>query len=92
MIIRHVPLICLFAGLTACANVNPEHFRGPSGRDAYTMRCSQMGRTWAKCYTKAGELCPKGYNIIDQQPGMLTVPYGGSIIAVPKQTLVVECR
>ena len=79
-------------GLTACAEVNPEHFRGPSGKDAYTMRCSGFGRTWAKCYTKAGEICPNGYNIVSQHSGTIAIPYGGSIIAAPKQTLVVECK
>ena len=88
---RKLIIAVALIGLTACAEIKPEYFKGPSGKDAYTMRCSSLGRTWAKCYTKAGEICPDGYNIIGQHSSTTAVPYAGGIIAAPKQTLVVEC-
>lgn len=58
-------LIC-----TSCAN-EPTRITGPSGRDAYTLRCHGMGRTLEKCYQKAGELCPNGYNLIDNSTNVV---------------------
>jgi hypothetical protein len=78
--------------LSSCASVSPQKFNGPNGKNAYSMRCSGMGRTWDKCYQKAGELCQNGYNIIQQSSSTVAVPYGNSIIAAPRQTLAIECK
>ncbi len=56
------------------------------------MKCSGMGRSWDKCFVKAGELCPAGYNVISQTSGTVAVPVGGSIMAAPKQALAIECK
>ena len=91
MKIRILLLVVMLNGCTA-ASVNPQPFTGPSGNTAYSMRCSGMGREWADCYKSAGELCSNGYNIIDQATGTIAVPVGGSFMAAPKQTLVIECK
>ena len=78
-------------GLTACA-VEPEQGREPSGKDVYTMRCSGLGQTWAKCYTMARKRCPSGYYIVNRHSGTKTVLFNRRTITVPKQTLVVECK
>ena len=85
-------VLTFLLALAACAEVTPEYFKGPNGRDAYVMRCSGLGRTWAKCYAKAGEICPSGYEVVGQQSGTVAVPVEGGIIAAPRQTLVVECK
>jgi len=74
-------ILAALVGLAACA-VQPEYFKGPSGKDAYTMGCSGIGRGWNKCFTKAAELCPNGYNVINS----ITLPW------VQTRTLVVECK
>lgn len=81
--------------LTACTtmDIEPQKFRGPSGNDAYSMRCSGMGRTLDACYQKAGELCPNGYTIIDRASGTVAVPTtGGGVIAAPQHNLAIECK
>lgn len=79
--------------LAACATIEPQKFRGPSGNDAYSMRCSGMGRTLDACYQKAGELCPNGYTIIDRTSGTVAVPAtGGGVIAAPQHNLAIECK
>jgi len=79
--------------LGACASINPQPFSGPNGRQAYSMRCSGMGRTLSACYQKTGELCPAGYNIIDRASGTVAVPvYGGGIVAAPQHNLAIECK
>lgn len=81
-----VLILLLVAG---CAvPIKPEPFTGPSGRQAYTMACSGMGRTLAQCYQKAGELCPSGYNIVDRVSSVGGYPNG---MAFTSQRLVVEC-
>lgn len=79
--------------LTGCADVRPEGFVGPEGGQAYSMRCSGMGRDWEDCYRKAAELCPNGYSVIGQQSATVGVPTsdGGTLMA-PRQSLAVECK
>ena len=79
--------------LVSCASVQPQEFRGPNGKTAYSMRCSGMRRTLDDCYKKAGELCPSCYNIIDRASGTVAIPVtGGGILAAPQHNLAVECK
>lgn len=86
---KKTALLALLA-LTGCAAVAPEPFQGPSGKQAYSMKC---GRDWINCYNDAGRLCPNGYNIIDQSTGNpVLVPVGNSVAAVSKKHMAVECK
>lgn len=78
--------------LTSCAAIEPNQFIGPNGKQAYSMKCSGMGRTLDACYQKAGELCPHGYIIIDRASGTVAIPVNGSIMATPQHNLAVECK
>src|SRR5947208_17099837 len=71
--------------LVSCASVQPQEFRGPNGKTAYSMRCSGMGRTLDDCYKKAGELCSSGYNIIDRASGTVAVPVNGGGVSARRQ-------
>lgn len=83
----------LIAVLAGCANVSPTPFQGPNGKQAYSMRCSGMGRTMDACFQAAGEMCPGGYQIIDRASGTVAMPaYGGGIMAAPRESLVIECK
>ena len=80
------------AVLAGCASaVNPQTFVGPSGNQAYSMKCSGMGRDWADCLQKAGELCPVGYSIVGQNSETVGVPFHDSMLIGPKRNLSVEC-
>jgi len=84
--------VAIFASLllTACASTSPQQFVGPSGRPAYALRC---GSNLAACYTRAGELCPNGYLVIDRATGTVAIPAGnGGTLAEPRHSLAVECR
>lgn len=67
--------------LAGCA-VNPQAVPGPHERQAYTMRCSGMGRTLTDCYKAAAAACPLGYDVVDSGTGVLNL----------RRELVVECR
>ena len=91
---RKIIFASAFSGLlTACAStIQPQHFTGPNGRDAYAMRSSGLGRTLEKCYQKAGQVCPEGYDIIGQQTGTVAVPTYYGAVAAPQHNLTIECR
>lgn len=79
--------------LIACAAVEPQPFSGPNGKQAFSMKCSGMGRTLDACYAKAGEVCPSGYLIIDRASGTVAVPLAtGGFIAAPQHNLAIECK
>ena len=97
-------LLILVLLITAC-EVQPQQFVGPNGKKAYTMKCNGMGRTMEDCYKKAGEVCPKGYNIIDksdQITGLISnaavnnsynSAYGTATTTVAHQSiLAIECK
>ena len=84
------PLIAL-ALLSGCASVNPQPFGGPSGNEAYSMKCSGMGRDWDDCLQKAGELCPDAYSIVGQTSETVGVPLQDSMLIAAKRNLSVEC-
>ncbi len=79
--------------LFGCASVTPSSFKGPSGKNAFSMQCSGMGRTIEECYKKAGELCPKGYNIINNDKGnSMILPAGNTFFVTTQERLVIECK
>lgn len=85
-------ILAISALLVSCASINPVPFTGPSGNQAYTMKCSGFGRTLEMCYQKAGNLCPDGYNIVGQDSSTIAVPVNGSIMAAPRHNLSIECK
>lgn len=69
------------------------------GRDGYSVNCSGVGRTWAKCYTAADELCrPKGYDILNRSrdetigPGEKTSGIGAYLLNNEERILNVACK
>jgi hypothetical protein len=69
----------------------------PSGARGYSISCSGSALTWAQCYQKAGDLCPRGYKIVEQEgqaPGATVVAsptalFGGPIV---DRTMLVQCK
>ena len=84
--------LSLLIMLTACMSVTPSQFVGPSGKTAYSMRCSGMGRSMDACYQKAGEVCPSGYNIIDKSSSTVAFMSQGTFMAAPREQLAIECK
>jgi len=74
--------------VTSCQSIEPQPFRGPNGKPAYSMTCSGGGRTMDGCYKKAGELCPEGYSIVDRTSSV--VGSGGSVVT--RQGMAIECK
>lgn len=92
-VVKALFAVVTFIALAACAQIIPTEFIGPSGKPAYTMKCSGMGRTLDACYQKAGEMCPQGYNIVDRATGAIGVPMqGGGMLMAPTHGLAVECK
>lgn len=88
MNIRIVFLVIFPLLVTSCASISPNSFVGPSGKPAYAMQCSGLGRTIDACYKKAGEICPNGYTIVDHSSNLVG---SGGIIAT-NEGLAIECK
>jgi hypothetical protein len=52
--------------LFGCATPTPTETITPSGIKGYTIDCSGGFMTMSKCYQKAAEKCPEGYNIVSK--------------------------
>jgi hypothetical protein len=94
-----VALITILTEVVGCGSVipgksvDPVKFVGPNKKDAYSMHCSGFGRTIEQCYQKAIEVCPNGYNIIDNTSGTAAVMnQGGTMIAGVKRDMAIECK
>ena len=63
--------------LVGCVPVRVHEVKGPDGKTALAVKCGDATR----CYQKAGELCPDGYDLVGNPV------YDGSVT-----TLVVDCK
>jgi hypothetical protein len=80
------------AALAGCMSIDPTPFRGPDGKQAYSMKCSGFGRTLDACYQKAGEVCPSGYSIVDRSSGTVGFMNQGNMMMAPQHGLVIQCK
>ena len=79
--------LCIFCFvLIGCAETIKSQFTGPNGRTAFNMGCSGMGRTMDKCYKKASEVCPKGYDIIENTATSV------GLYNIQKRSMAIECK
>ena len=85
-------IIIILFGLIGCMSISPTPFSGPSGKQAYSMMCSGMGRTIDACFQKAGEMCSNGYNIIDRSSGTAGFMSQGRLMMAPREQLAIECK
>jgi hypothetical protein len=95
-----VIVVCLLAViLAACAT--SKQIVGPNGTPAYSIRCGAAAVN--SCYEKAGEVCPNGYAVLNNegvrylgQIGNASVSgaYGSatSTPIITPNTLLVECK
>ena len=73
--------------LQACAH--PEYFRGPNGRDAFSVSCRRM----ENCYRQVAEACPHGYDVITHAvSGSMAIPMGKIWVSHSEHSLAVECK
>ncbi len=91
MRISSVSLLFLLLLLASCAFLQPQEFKGPTGKTAYSMRCNQMGYSVDTCYKKAGEPCSNGYTTIGPASGV-GVPVRGGIMTAPQHNVAIECK
>lgn len=91
----YAPLLAALFALTACASpIIPIPYKGPNGRQAYTMRCSGEGRTMEMCNSKAARLCPKGYDTLPEKE-LKPNPQAkaaGIVEDLPQARLSIECK
>jgi hypothetical protein len=85
--------------LAACASsITAVPFKGPNGGQAYTMRCTGKGRTMDQCNRKAADVCPQGYDVIEEKkpaPSAAEIAEAmvdDSIKNAPPDHLSVECK
>lgn len=69
----------------------------PSGARGYSINCSGAALTWGQCYEKAGNLCPHGYKIIEQEgqtPGAVVGASPTALFGTPivNRTMLVQCK
>lgn len=85
--IRTLLVVGLAMLVTGCVDVTTT--AGTDGRPTYTIDCDGEPDG---CFTKAGELCPRGYYLLDRKAGTSEVPYTAGVIAAPHTRLLIECK
>ena len=97
--LRKLVTLTALAVLAACAGA--QETVAPDGRKAYALDCSGSGRTWAMCLSRAGEVCPKGYDVIagDNSTagpivGASANAYGATLFGAPvtDRSMLIACR
>lgn len=75
--------VAVLALLAGCVHVT--EIKGPDGRIAHVLDC---GNNRANCLRKAGELCPTGYQVIDDATNQVANRY----VMAADITLTVSCK
>ena len=89
---RVLAVCCFVMVLSGCA-VPATPITGPDGKVAYVLKCSGYMRDRQDCLIKAGEICPKGYSIVDDNSttnGALVT--GNAILIAKREYLTVSCK
>lgn len=60
---RTTVIVCLL--LTGCATATPIN-RGAGQQSEYFLECNGAAVPWSKCYAKANQVCPGGYDTLEQ--------------------------
>ena len=81
--------------ITSCAT--SQEIVLPSGEKGFTINCgSYEGDSRSACYQKAGEVCPSGYDILEQteekDKNIVANPYSFQTLEDDKRVLVIECK
>lgn len=91
---RTIVIVASMALLAGC--VTAKQTVAPDGRPAYSISCNGGTHDLGDCYSKAGEMCPSGFNVVAGESGGTNFIgasggtfYGGTI---PKRTIIVECK
>lgn len=75
---RLIPILVI-ACLAGCATATPIN-RGAGQPLEYFIECNGDAAPWSKCFAKANQACPRGYDIIEQASDQSPsgVAYGGA--------------
>jgi hypothetical protein len=86
-----VPLV---AAIFGCATSKDKVVDLPGGGTGYYVSCSNS-RSWDECFSKAGNLCSSGYEIISRQTegGEFAPPtrYGVVVAPIAERIMVIKC-
>lgn len=87
-------IICALL-IAGCATSTPIK-TGP-GPGEYFIECNGLAVPWSKCFAKANESCPNGYELVEQatENGPITGSYAGGVGAVGQaqyKHLRVKCK
>jgi hypothetical protein len=80
-------IVGLAAGVAGCVDVTTA--TGPDGRPNFTIDCDGES---SGCFSKAGDLCPGGYFLIDRRNGSTEMPHTAGVVATPHTRIVIECK
>lgn len=95
---KTIALVCVLtfsaAALSGCAIAHKTVM--PDGRQGLSINCSGAAMSWNNCYEKAGDQCPRGYDIISKDGDGVAGFGAGSGwaagTAASTRTLMVACK
>lgn len=76
-------LLCLL--LSGCATAT--RINTGAGPAEYFVECDGAAVPWSKCYARANELCPRGYDNLER-----SADNGPLILGVQQKNMRIRCR
>jgi hypothetical protein len=96
-------IVAVLSLIVLCSCALPAHVYSkpvtlPSGKQGYLVACNGTRNTIAECIEEAAKVCPKGYNIIQQNAeggtvGTYNAAAGtGMLVPLMKRNMIISCR
>jgi len=83
---------CFVLVLGGCA-VPATPITGPDGKTAYVLKCSGYMRDRQDCLVKAGQVCPSGYTVVDDNSSTKgAVITANAVIIAKRDYLTISCK
>lgn len=92
---RYLGILTVAVLMASCAT--SQQIVLPSGETGFTVNCGTYeGNSWSACYKKAGEMCPTGYDVLEEKESsdksVIANQYSFQTLDDDQRTMLIQCK
>lgn len=91
---KKLAILAAFLAISACTTDKPINL--PDGTQGHLIQCNGAAQSIADCQMLAGQICPRGYNVVSKDGEASTVGFlsgnSGFIGPMARRSMMVSCK